>query len=154
MHFLKESVFISKKTTTLAFLFLPVNTDSFSFEHASFLICFHVSSTLKKGLKMLMEMTHDAFFVTIFKSLRHFQDDEVLECFTFETIFISIFRCFSKDDRQKHIKKVWKHISVIRALGGWLCTFPKVNKAYNPWFKLFNIFRTFTARQQCKCIAS
>lgn len=48
MHFSKESVFISKKTTTLAFLFSPVNTDSFSFEHASFLICFHVSSTLKK----------------------------------------------------------------------------------------------------------
>ena len=47
MHFSKESVFISKKTTTLAFLFSPVNTDSFSFEHASFLM-FHVSSTLKK----------------------------------------------------------------------------------------------------------
>ena len=59
-------------------------------------------------------MAYDAIYVTVFKSTHFhlstletecFQTSSLLKLFSKDSVFIGVFRCFSVDDRQKHIIK-------------------------------------------------
>ena len=118
--FWRAPVFISKKTkqyifahTSAFLLFSPVHTNAFSFENSRFLRRFRLSSA-RKRLKTLSEATvYDAYFVTVFRSLRfhpstqemgRFQYTPLLKPFSKVSVFISVFGRFSVDNRRKRIK--------------------------------------------------
>jgi len=73
----KVSVFVSTKTkqnifahTSVFVLFSPLHTIAFSLENAYFSMRFCLSSTLKRPKTLIEATAYDAFFVTVFKSLR------------------------------------------------------------------------------------
>ena len=119
--FLIVFVFVSTKTkedtfghTSVSVLFSPVQSDPFSYQNAYFLIRFRLSTSTLKRPKTLMETTvYDAFYGTVYKSLRfHLSALEterfqkaLLNSFRKPPFFISVFGRFSADDSRKRIKK-------------------------------------------------
>ena len=108
--FLRVSIFVSTKTKqtifdhTGVFIFLfcffsHVHIDSFSFKNAYFLMRFYLLFRLKWPKTLIETTIYDAFFGTVFKSLRfhlsklekeRFQNYAFLKGATFETVFKSL----------------------------------------------------------------